>query len=195
MADTPAHTMTPAHTVPRTANCPPAHGVSIDCANLQQSASVAAALSGWLGRGDVVLLDGCLAAGKTTFVALACHALGCLDQPSSPTYAISNVYACPRFDIFHIDAYRLGGVDEFLQLGLEEFLADSVTFIEWGARVAPAFACHLAIEIGFGTFAQNGHEEGRTYRVRGLGARWASVIAALTTHDTRSPPTQGPRTA
>lgn len=153
----------------------PRSGVAIECEDLSDTAALAGFIASSLKSGDVVLLDGELAAGKTTFVTLMCRALGCFDQPSSPTYVISNVYRCPKFEIFHIDAYRLGSVDEFYQLGLEEFLLNSATFIEWGGKVASAFDSCLKIQIDF----LSGQGEGRIYRVTSSGSRWRSLVARL----------------
>lgn len=159
----------------------PAGGVSIECADMEDTAALAGLIARSLKSGDVVLLDGELATGKTTFVSLVCRALDTFDQPSSPTYVISNVYRCPKFEVFHIDAYRLNGADEFNQLGLEEFFPDSVTFIEWGNRVSSVFETFLKIEIEFSGF----QDEGRTYRFTSSGAGWHSLIAKLANHHRR----------
>lgn len=156
----------------------PTGGVSIDCDDLRQTTSLAGIVASHLRLGDVVLLDSDLAVGKTTFVSLVCRALGCFDQPSSPTYVISNVYTCPHFEVFHIDAYRLSGIDEFLQLGLDEFFRSSLTFIEWGDRVASVFDRYLRIEIDF----KGPTEDRRTYRLAGSGPHWCPLIAALAAH-------------
>lgn len=153
----------------------PTGGVAIECSDMQETLTLAKTLASKLRRGDIVLLDGGLAAGKTTFVSLVCQALGCLDQPSSPTYVISNVYDCESFEVFHVDAYRLSGIDDFLQLGIDEFFPYVITFIEWGDRVAHAFDCYLTVKIDFA----NSGKDSRTYRITGCGSRWISLIAKL----------------
>ncbi|WP_180287493.1 tRNA (adenosine(37)-N6)-threonylcarbamoyltransferase complex ATPase subunit type 1 TsaE [Puniceibacterium antarcticum] len=142
---------------------------------LAETATLAGVIAEALTPGDVVLLDGPLAAGKTTFVTSLCRALDCAEQPSSPTYAISNIYTCPRFEVFHIDAYRLSGVDEFYNLGIEEFFPDSVALIEWGERVAEAFVDPLRIAISF----EDAESEGRVYTFASTGKRWQGLMAQL----------------
>lgn len=150
-------------------------GLSVACRTLGETAILAEVIADMLTTGDVILLDGALAAGKTTFVTQVCQALDCKDQPSSPTYAISNVYTCPDFEVFHIDAYRLGGVSEFYDLGIEEFFPDAVALIEWGERISDAFPEYLHTVITF----QDPESEARLYTFGAKGARWQARIAEL----------------
>ena len=101
-----------------------------------RTAAVAAAVAGQLRAGDVVLLHGELAAGKTTFVTAAAAALGSPDPVTSPTFMLAQFYAGGRVPVLHVDTYRLTGVAEFRDLGLEEQLAESATLVEWGGLVA-----------------------------------------------------------
>ncbi len=156
----------------------PVGSVSLTCASLAGTVGLAGVLARHLGPGDVVLLDGALAAGKTTFVTQICRALNCEDQPSSPTYAISNIYTCPGFEIFHVDAYRLSGVDEFYNLGIDEFFPDALALIEWGARLEGAFADGLQIDIAFA----DDRPEARIYTFSATAGRWQPVLADLARH-------------
>jgi len=108
---------------------------------------IAASLARHLHVGDVVLLTGGLAAGKTTAVQAMAAALGSSDAVTSPTFALVNVYAASEAPILHVDAYRLSGVHEFRDLGLDEYIEESVTLIEWGEVVADDFPCHLAVQL------------------------------------------------
>jgi tRNA threonylcarbamoyladenosine biosynthesis protein TsaE len=108
---------------------------------------IAASLARHLHAGDVVLLSGGLAAGKTTAVQSMAAALGSSDAVTSPTFALVNVYAASPAPILHADAYRLSGVHEFRDLGLDEYIAESVTLIEWGEIVADDFPCHLVVHL------------------------------------------------
>ncbi len=153
----------------------PGGTLSVICQDLGQTAMLADRIARHLVPGDVVLFDGPLAAGKTTFVTRICKALDCADQPSSPTYTISNVYTCPHFEIFHIDAYRLSGIDAFGNLGIDEFFPDSVTLIEWGTRVAGIFPQALRIEIAF----CQGEDGARRLTFTSGGARWQPLLAEL----------------
>jgi tRNA threonylcarbamoyladenosine biosynthesis protein TsaE len=60
-----------------------------------------------LSAGDVVLVEGELGAGKTTFVRGACRALGVTGPVTSPTFTIGQRYRAP-VPIAHLDLYRVG---------------------------------------------------------------------------------------
>src|SRR5579859_3045736 len=68
--------------------------------------ALGAELAAALGPGDVVLVEGELGAGKTTFVRGACRALGVTGPVTSPTFTIGQRYA-GRMPISHLDLYRL----------------------------------------------------------------------------------------
>lgn len=82
-------------------------------------------------------LRGELGAGKTTLVRGAARALGVTDHVTSPTFTVAQRYQ-GRFAVAHLDAYRLGAVDDE-ELGLVlEATADAVAFVEWPDALAEA---------------------------------------------------------
>ena len=91
-----------------------------------------------LEPGDVLVLTGELGAGKTTFTQGLGEGLGVRGGVTSPTFVIARVH--PSLvdgpDLVHVDAYRLGGVDELDDLDLDTSLDEAVTVVEWGAGVA-----------------------------------------------------------
>lgn len=92
-----------------------------------------------LKPGEVIALDGDLGAGKTQFTRGIAMGLG-LDyqEVCSPTFTIVNEYVDPadKIPLFHFDTYRLGGVDDFLASGLDEyFYRDGVCVIEWSSII------------------------------------------------------------
>lgn len=97
-------------------------------------------LAGELKPGMVVALIGPLGAGKTRLVQAIAAAFGVpREVVTSPTFALVNEYRQGRLPIFHFDAYRLKDIDEFLELGPEEYFdSGGLTFIEWADRVAEA---------------------------------------------------------
>ena len=88
-------------------------------------------------KGDVILLNGDLGAGKTTFTQFVLKALGVKDIVNSPTFAILKSYN-GKFLFEHIDAYRIN-LDEAIEIGLDEILSkkDRVFFIEWAQNIQP----------------------------------------------------------
>jgi tRNA threonylcarbamoyladenosine biosynthesis protein TsaE len=93
-----------------------------------------------LETGKVVCLTGQLGSGKTTLIKGIAAGAGAVNPSlvNSPTFVIVNEYR-GRFDIFHIDAYRINTVAEFEALGFEEFISpESVVLIEWADKVAQA---------------------------------------------------------
>ena len=95
-----------------------------------------------LRAGDLVVLTGELGAGKTTFTQGLGEGLGVRGGVTSPTFVIARVH--PSLgdgpDLVHVDAYRLGGIDELDDLDLDTSLDTAVTVVEWGAGLAEALA-------------------------------------------------------
>jgi len=88
-----------------------------------------------LEAGDVLLLEGELAAGKTLFTrGLVAGLGGDPAEVSSPTFVILQSYSCeaPIDIVHHLDLYRLRD-ESLLEIGLEEILAEerSLTVVEW----------------------------------------------------------------
>ena len=131
------------------------------------TAKIAKCLAPLLEPGDVVLLNGCLAAGKTYFTRHIVESLKTSDDISSPTYSIANIYQTQKCDVLHVDAYRLQGAQEFHNLGLETEIEESICLIEWGARVATAFEDFMHISISLVPV----HEAERRFEVSAQGPR------------------------
>lgn len=108
-------------------------------------------LAGALRPGDLVLLYGPLGAGKTTLVRMIAGVLGVSDAVRSPSFTIANVYS-GRVLIYHLDLYRLEGIEDDDALALEEYVGmDAVTLVEWPEAGlerlgAPAWTIRLAHE-------------------------------------------------
>lgn len=85
----------------------------------------------------VVLFQGEMGAGKTTFIRHLIRHLGTQDEVSSPTYAIVNTYDTNKGIIHHFDCYRFESAEEAYDIGMEEYLYGSeICLIEWPDRVA-----------------------------------------------------------
>jgi ATPase, YjeE family len=90
--------------------------------------SIAQQLTG----GEVILLNGELGAGKTTFTKGLARGLGSALTVVSPTFTIMHAYEDGRIPLYHFDMYRITSEDELYELGLEDYLYSSgVAVIEW----------------------------------------------------------------
>ena len=86
-----------------------------------------------LRAGDVVCLSGDLGAGKSTFARALIRTLAdddVLDVPS-PTFTLFQAYELPRFDLAHLDLYRLEEPEEIEELGLSDLIQTGAALIEW----------------------------------------------------------------
>jgi tRNA threonylcarbamoyladenosine biosynthesis protein TsaE len=98
----------------------------------------------------VIGLYGDLGAGKTQFVKGFCAGVGIApERVTSPTFTIANEYQ-GRYPIYHLDAYRIGDLDELYEFGYEKyFFGEGVCLIEWADRVeqlVPEDALRLLFE-------------------------------------------------
>ena len=105
--------------------------------SVEQTESLAAELASRLRGGECVTLSGDLGAGKTQFVRGLLRGLG--GEPrsvSSPTFVLLNVYESGRLPVYHLDAYRVHGPEDFESIGFAELLEQGgVVVVEWPERV------------------------------------------------------------
>jgi tRNA threonylcarbamoyladenosine biosynthesis protein TsaE len=131
------------------------------------------ALAGLLGAGDLVVLTGPLGAGKTVLAQGIGAGLRVPGPVTSPTFVLARVHRGGRVPLVHVDAYRLGSVDEVDDLDLDASVADSVTVVEWGAGLVDRLA-EARLEIRL-TLAG----DARRAELVPVGAGWAGRLAAL----------------
>lgn len=103
--------------------------------NALETKVVGQKLASFLNSGDVILLEGDLGAGKTTFTKGIALGLNINEKVNSPTFNILKIYLDGRVPLFHIDAYRL--VDNKDDIGLDEYIAtEGISVIEWPAYIS-----------------------------------------------------------
>lgn len=166
---------------------------------------VARALAGVLQAGDLLVLDGPLGAGKTTFTQGLGAGLGVRGPIASPTFVIERVH--PSLgegpDLVHVDAYRLGGGGEIDDLDLEADLDRAVTVVEWGRdRVEHLSDSFLLVVLERPDQVDDplDPDEPRTLQLIPQGPRWdeaaiarlEAALAAVSDMDGVAGPGEGP---
>ena len=127
-----------------------------DLVTVEQTHACGRELGAALEAGDVVILDGPLGAGKTTFTQGIAQGMHVKGRITSPTFVIARVHRSRVGgpDLVHVDAYRLldeGGANsgdplgELDALDLDTELADAVVVAEWGGglveQIADSYLC------------------------------------------------------
>ena len=117
----------------------------------KQTIEIGERIGSQLKGGEVIGFCGSLGSGKTHLIKGIAAGAGAQDSKvvNSPTFVIVNEYA-GRFDIYHVDAYRLNSVEEFEMLGFDDFCyRGSVVLIEWADKVESALKNidHIRIEL------------------------------------------------
>ncbi len=116
-----------------------AHSLEIISRSTEQTRRVGMRLGSLLQTGDTVGLVGELGTGKTTLVQGIAAGWGSLDAVTSPTFVLVNVYRRPNGDqLYHMDAYRLSGAAEAIDLDLDTLLAQGPLLVEWAERAQAA---------------------------------------------------------
>jgi tRNA threonylcarbamoyladenosine biosynthesis protein TsaE len=118
---------------------------------IDQTRRIGMRLGALLRPGDLVCLVGDLGSGKTTLVQGIASGWGSPDRTSSPTFVLVNVYRRPmtsrkllesnsteRECLFHMDAYRISGAAEALELDMDAMLDQGPLVIEWADRIMAA---------------------------------------------------------
>ena len=115
-----------------------------------QTQRIGMALGGLLQAGDLILLDGQLGAGKTTFTQGLAKGMHVTDVVNSPTFTLLKEYmgsstisqsrdqkesAGAPLALYHFDLYRLDDPDEIVDLGFEDyFYGSGVCVVEWAGN-------------------------------------------------------------
>ena len=127
----------------------------------------------FLKPGDVVLLVGDLSGGKTTLTKGIGKALGVTRVINSPTFTIVKTYKGSKYNLYHLDLYRLDGLNN--DFDLEEYIeTDAVCVIEWPHQVDELLPKdYLNIDIKLTG------ETTREITLTGVGKRYEEIVGDL----------------
>jgi tRNA threonylcarbamoyladenosine biosynthesis protein TsaE len=151
------------------------HSLEFISRSAEQTRRVGMRLGGMVGSGDVICLVGDLGSGKTTFIQGFAAGWGSLDPVTSPTFVLVNLYRRPEgARLYHLDAYRLSGASEAVDLDLDAMLESGALVIEWAERIQGALPReHLWISLRWISPQQ------RDLIFSARGNRYQSLLAKL----------------
>ncbi|TVL46651.1 tRNA (adenosine(37)-N6)-threonylcarbamoyltransferase complex ATPase subunit type 1 TsaE [Brachyspira hyodysenteriae] len=118
-----------------------------------------------LKDGDIVIMEGNLGFGKTTFVRILSRLMESEDIVSSPSFTLINEYDIilngEESILRHVDLYRLEKEDELDDIGFKDKIRENgITMIEWGNKFKDYFdAPYYLFEI------EMYEENNRLYRI------------------------------
>lgn len=138
-------------------------------ASADETVALGERLGALLRPGDIIALEGNLAAGKTTITKGIARALGVDETITSPTFCLVSEYA-GKIPLYHFDVYRLQGADDFANLGADEMLyGNGVCVIEWSEKIIeelPSRTIKIKIENETREGSESGaHSSARTISV------------------------------
>lgn len=149
---------------------------------LADTARLARACATALRTGDVILLSGALGAGKSAFARSVIRALTHADEAvPSPTFTLVQTYVTPKFDIWHLDLYRLRDPAEATELGLDEAMQNGVLLVEWPERLDgrwPGDRLDISLSADADATLDTVEDEPRTIVFRAYGS-WNSRLNEL----------------
>ena len=131
--------------------------------NLKETLNLGKKLSLKLNPQSIVLLQGPIGAGKTSFVKGIAEGLSISEDITSPTFALSHHYNSGKIPLFHLDLYRIKNSLLAKELYIEEEEEanknEAILVIEWPQLIETIIDNFWKIEI---SYAKN---SGRNYKI------------------------------
>tara|TARA_B000000557_G_scaffold260370_1_gene257668 strand:+ start:516 stop:953 length:438 start_codon:yes stop_codon:yes gene_type:complete len=138
-----------------------------DSDSIHKTHQLAFKLAKILPLGSVIGLIGNLGSGKTTFTQGYAKALKINENVGSPTFKLISEYDGIPHRLYHIDAYRLNGIKDFMNIGGQIYLNpdDGITIIEWADLIKDALPLNVIL-LEF--FRSDGQIDHRKINIKGL---------------------------
>ena len=131
--------------------------------NLKETIQLGRKFAQGLNPKSIILLQGPIGAGKTSFVQGIAEGLCIQEDITSPTFALSHHYNSGKIPLIHIDLYRIEDIlmaKEFFISEEEEAIQNkAIMVIEWSELIEPVLNNFWKIEISYAT------DYGRHYKI------------------------------
>jgi len=151
------------------------HSLEFISRSAEQTRRVGMRLGALLRAGDLICLVGELGSGKTTLVQGIASGWGSLDQVTSPSFVLINIYRGSRGQqLCHLDAYRLSGPAEAIDLDIDPMLVRGPLVVEWAERIQDALP-----EVGLKVTLRWIDREQRDMVFAARGKRYQELLATF----------------
>ncbi len=132
--------------------------------NLKETLNLGEKLSHKLNPKSIVLLEGPIGAGKTSFVQGIAKGLSILEEITSPTFSLSHHYKSGKIPLIHLDLYRIDNISSAIEVFYyeeeEALQSQAILIIEWPKLIEPIVENFWKVNI---SYAKN---YGRHYEIR-----------------------------
>jgi len=132
--------------------------------NLSETLCLGEKISQQLNPESIVLLEGPIGAGKTSFVQGIAKGLSISEDITSPTFALSHHYDSGKIPLIHLDLYRLENISSakevFFAEEEEALQKKAILVIEWPELIEAFIKDYWKIKI---SYAKN---FGRNYQIK-----------------------------
>jgi tRNA threonylcarbamoyladenosine biosynthesis protein TsaE len=157
--------------------------LSIVVPSLDMSRAIAQALSHILEPGVILLLEGNLGSGKTTFVQALGEGLGIQTAITSPTFTLIDEYMDGRIPLYHMDLYRLDP-SQVKDLHLHEYWRGAdfplgIVAIEWAERLSVPLDRFLKIKMSLEPCDRHQFEDRRQIEFQAQGNQHVDILTNL----------------
>lgn len=99
---------------------------------------------------DILLLEGALGGGKTTFIKGIMHGFCAKTKVLSPSFTLLRCYKRKNLSIYHIDLYRIAK-KEIFSFGIEDYLyaPGAIALVEWGQKLEDYLPLYIKASFSF----------------------------------------------
>ena len=138
--------------------------------NLKETLNLGIKLSNKLNPQSIVLLQGPIGAGKTSFVQGIAKGLSISEDITSPTFALSHHYNSGKIPLIHLDLYRLENIasakEVFFSEEEEAIQIKAILVVEWPELIEPVIDNFWKIKISYAK------KHGRNYEIKDPNNSW-----------------------